>query len=381
MPKSSKSLQLNREDFLNALFSQDRNSIYVAGFEPGQKALSPSPLQERDFPTDSEHEKLSSMRAGKESETSTDPDFEELFPLSPEEDAREQEKVITGFVKCSGYFYDTAKRILIIIHPPTLTGGASPEDVLKNIQLVEDAILKGLSLENQTITVKSIIPDIAAGRLKKASRGRFGGDHIRLGIEEHTTNKPKERKKTIIDPRDVAQGTFDDTNCGRYVLGMTVVAAQLLQEGTEVTAKKLKQSPFIKRIAAAESVGDLQKTLLTRKLAISQRNAPGRTSEAIKIELQSMLEIYAIRSVNAKQYLSPFGRLFGHSATSKNQATQDVLKQINKKSEAPVEIKNLPSAAKSGLLGKLIKQYNAALRREQEETSTDSERTPLRKKR
>jgi hypothetical protein len=162
------------------------------------------------------------------------------------------------------------------------------------------------------------------GRLKAATGGKFGADHISLRVVQGSN--PSRTQGVLIDPRSVAQSTFNDTDCGRYVTTLTGAAAGLISAGKEVSAQALKESPIVRDAAEFKTVKQL--SIATK--CVAENPADMRLQERALNMIRQLNGTYQARAENPSQaYKSVFGKIFGYSAEQKREASEAILKKFN----------------------------------------------------
>lgn len=226
------------------------------------------------------------------------------------------------------------KKQLIILHGPlrtTATDDKKPTDDKKNRNEYEDRLIKAQSdaldkIGNDSgMQIVHLIPQIQPGRVKKMTGGQFGADHIILRVIKGKL--PTKSQDVSIDPRDVAQSTFNDVHCGHYVTAMIGAAVGLLDASLEVTADNLKKSPIVMEADKFTTVEAFQQ--LAESAAKYPTNAD-KQKNAINM-IKQLQTTYALRKSDRSQtYRSViFGGLFGHSADKKYQAAQAILQKFD----------------------------------------------------
>lgn len=211
---------------------------------------------------------------------------------------------------------------LIILHNPIRSRA---EDFEQRIRKAQDDALANLPADKKaSVTISHVIPEIGYGRLKRVTGGKFGGDHICLRVVQG--KNPKKTDGVLIDPRDVAQSTFNDTDCGRYVTTMAGAAVGMISNGIKVTANSLKNSPIVRDAAEFRTVEQLK--IATK--CVAENPADHDLQQEVLNQIRQLNATYEARQKDGSQnYKTRFGKLFGYSAEEKQNAAKAILKKFN----------------------------------------------------
>jgi len=265
---------------------------------------------------------------------------------------------------------------LVIVHPTTDLTIVSSDTLVQDVQRREGEVIEAArrqehSTLDRPTKVTHILPVVESGRMP-------GSLHIRLRVViQYGNNTFKEvygkrdpAQNMRFDPRDIAQGTLDDTNCGRYVAAMTIQAAGLAREGKRITKENLLVSPAVKRALHFQSTGNAADGLkFTYVKPLANHASPEDRQAHYVQKLLCLKAEYQVRSqtpdrafhgagVGGYQTATFFTKTVGaklglaFSASDKLAAVDKILEKLDAKK--PLSLKDLPPAAKQGELGQCV---------------------------
>jgi hypothetical protein len=232
------------------------------------------------------------------------------------------------------------KNKLIIVHNPIDDNAQNYKNRIDaavryakgQLQLAQE-ILSGLQ-------VVHIIPAPGEGRLQNLTGGRFGIGHIRLRVADGDPYEAKNSK--LIDPREVTQSTFNDTDCARYVTTMVGQAVGLTRQGLEITPTTLKRSYAVQDANQFKTKAALK--LATQCAAKYPTDLPKqqRDVEVIKQDMNALLSTYEARNKAGKgdEYLNWYGALGGYTANEKAGVISKIISGNESLSEKEQKIAN-----------------------------------------
>lgn len=253
--------------------------------------------------------------------------------------------------------YRVVGKTLIIAHVCSGTDSGIQVDTVEQAKNVVRYTPLFDNLMNYITKIIHIVPEVGKGRMD----GLFNVDHIRLRIiEEEGKNDQKKFTRCsnqLIDPRDVAQGTFDTVNCGRYVAAMAAEAAGLAAAGVPITINSLKQSPIVQDAALFTTEESLRSAVeFASKNPINNGEQAARRDEIIAA-IRQIKQSYELRVAEGNKYKTVFGKVFGYSAQEKLDALNAIMPNIN--GDTPKLSTNkqaYTAAAFKGRLGDLVKE-------------------------
>ncbi|MCX7114558.1 MAG: hypothetical protein NTW08_01390 [Gammaproteobacteria bacterium] len=183
--------------------------------------------------------------------------------------------------KQSMYKYNPNTNTLIILHSPVRKGAPNLKD---RIDITVHSVYDALKQTPTGVKVIHIIPEIDDGQIAKLTSNRFGGKHIFMRIQEEEDGQVL--SDALIDPRQVAQGRFNDTDCGRYVVMMVAQAIGLLKHGRPVTVDNLKASNLVMQAEQFKNRASL--TFAASNAYVSPRALPINKIKSLAMEYRAL---------------------------------------------------------------------------------------------
>lgn len=261
---------------------------------------------------------------------------------------------------------DADRARLVILHPTTDIIGDGVKNKEEDKKILTGKVDEIIAARNKvrkesglspSYPVKEIhiIPEVTSGRLRNLGVGpeamQKASRHIRLRIVEKEAGAERSTTK-VFDPRDFglgAQGTLDDTNCGRYVAAMAIQAAGLAKDGIEITKENLKASPAIQRALHFNSKEDAQKGLENAYVKpLSKHPTPEEIIEHNVARIKYLESEYAARSGNVNREFH--GHAVGGGYKTASLLTSKVAAFFKQAFSASDKLAAVGEIKKSGLL-------------------------------
>lgn len=190
--------------------------------------------------------------------------------------------------------------------------------------------------------------------------------------------------KKIFDPRDLglgAQGASDNTNCGRYVIAMTIQAAGLARDDLPITKENLKVNPAVRRalhfnFTPGNSEKDkIAQTIMTTYVKPLSKNPTSQeiiSHNLAKIKCLKMEYEYRAKIADRAYHGTAifggyrsagiFAKTFGFNAEQKLAAVNAIEKAFGNVKNRENVVFNLPRFGKAAAQGELGACFQAIIK-------------------